>query len=193
MNREEFFDRFVNWSSDDVRRIQIAYWLSKDVHRTTQSRDSGERYFEHPRRVAAFLADRGYDDAEVIVLALLHDAIEDSTAPISIYRQLFGDDTARRLLLLSKKIPRFESFSGMVIDYHRKSCRRYFSEVAAADTYVRLVKICDRIDNVTTCDVWEEDRRRKYAEETKKYVLPIASLTDNRLYHVLVNAVSKIA
>ncbi len=56
MNRETFFDT-IHTLVDPSELIMVshAYWLAKQVHRE-QTRDSGERYFEHCRRVALNLA-----------------------------------------------------------------------------------------------------------------------------------------
>lgn len=183
MNRAQFFGLFSNNPLGDAALIQKAYWFSKETHRTTPNRDDGTRYFEHPRRVAVSLAEFGYQfDPNLITLALIHDTIEDTTAPLATYKALFGDEITSRLLILSKKIPKFESFSGMIIGHHKKDDNSYFHGIMQAELPVRLVKAADRLDNIRTCDVWPEERRFRYISETEEYLLPIAASADQRIY-----------
>ena len=77
MNRKQFFASLKeNVDATELRRIQAAYWIAKEAHRQ-QARDCGERYFEHPRRTASILIRHGVIDTHTILLALLHDTLED--------------------------------------------------------------------------------------------------------------------
>jgi (p)ppGpp synthase/HD superfamily hydrolase len=53
----------------------------------------GMPYVEHPMRVAALLAERGYGD-EVLAAALLHDVVEDSETTLDELREKFGGEVA---------------------------------------------------------------------------------------------------
>lgn len=58
MDRKEFLERVKGrFSGQDLERIAKAYWFAKAVHRG-QVRNTGERYFEHCRRVACKLLER---------------------------------------------------------------------------------------------------------------------------------------
>jgi Guanosine polyphosphate pyrophosphohydrolases/synthetases len=61
----------------DEALLNRAYVFGAKAH-ATQTRASGEPYFQHPLEVAAILTDLKLDDA-TIVTALLHDTIEDTT------------------------------------------------------------------------------------------------------------------
>jgi hypothetical protein len=58
---------------------------------------------------------------------------------------------------------------------------QYYATVAAAGRAPRIIKSCDRIDNLADFDQWEDARREKYNRETRTYVLPIARATDTRM------------
>jgi len=56
MNRKAFFEKVADIVKNDkahnyLQKIQRAYWLAKLAHKG-QTRDEGERYFEHCRKVA---------------------------------------------------------------------------------------------------------------------------------------------
>jgi hypothetical protein len=77
-NKDSFLDRLSERQWEDRETIMHAYDLSKIAHRNIY-RDSGERYFEHPRQVALILMDEcKISNPAIISTALLHDAMEDT-------------------------------------------------------------------------------------------------------------------
>ena len=81
-NRAMFIARLAKHTTNqsEIDTIMYAYDLSKAAHRP-QVRDTGERYFEHPRDgVIIMLDELNWYDMEAIVGFLLHDVGED--API---------------------------------------------------------------------------------------------------------------
>lgn len=78
-DHNSFIERFrLKATPDEIERINFAYDMAKYGHRN-QSRDSGERYFEHLRATAIILVDElGITDTEIIIAGLLHDMLEDN-------------------------------------------------------------------------------------------------------------------
>lgn len=94
IDRTSFFRMIGRRPIEEIEAIQDAYWMAKDGHRR-QRRDDGERYFEHPRRVAAILIHIGRQDTALIVTALLHDLVEDTLrTPSHHHRTLRRRDLA---------------------------------------------------------------------------------------------------
>lgn len=178
MNRNEFFELLGGMSFADLSEIQSAYWLAKNAHRMQPNRDSGERYFEHPRDVAVTLINRGIRNRSAIIKALLHDVIEDTNTPIQVILGLFGHDIWHSLAILSKYVPTFDPVTGQTIGRYKKTPEVYFNELFEASQEDRLVKLADRYQNMSTMDIWVPDRRTKYAMETRDHILPIAEITD---------------
>jgi len=178
MNRKQFFGMLQGMSAGELTQVQLAYWLAKNGHRL-QKRDSGERYFEHPRDVAISLIERGFNDMTTIVLALLHDSIEDTNTPPHIYVNLFGHDAWEHLFLLSKNIPVFDPITGQIVGTFKKPSDQYYDGIRNGPRCVRLVKIADRRHNMKSMgSSWPEERRIRYAKETADYLVPIAQQTD---------------
>lgn len=176
MNRDQFFHMLPPRSAQELEQIQWAYWLCKTAHRD-QFRDDGQRVFEHPRRSAISLIKNGYDDTETIVLIFLHDIFEDTTTPDKVVLNLFGATTCDRMMTISKNIPKFDPVTGELVGRVAKSIEEYFAKLACADLKVRLSKCADREDNLSDMKGFEIPRKRKYVDETREYIIPIARNT----------------
>lgn len=180
MNRIEFFGLLSGMSAGDLLQVQMAYWLAKNAHRPQAPRDNGERYFEHPRSVAVSLIERGFSDRDTVVLALLHDVLEDTNTPVHVIMELFGHEVWKGLSLLAKYIPIFDPVTGQVVYRYRKSLTEYYGELRdRAVRNVQLVKIADRYHNLQTMGSWAPERKQKYLDETREYILPIARKTES--------------
>ncbi len=164
-NREKFFARLREapasalFSSEDVARIEMAYDLAKYAHRA-QGRKDGERYFEHPRRVALWLID-GLElyDLPAMIAALLHDAYEDCPQYVAPEKaRILGGVEAERMLRLLSKVPK----EGYV-----DRLRRH------ADWKTLAIKLCDRYDNISSLDALPVEFQRKQIDETRDIYLPL--------------------
>lgn len=193
MNREHFFKELEkHLTHDELEKAQWAYFISKEAHRQ-QKRDGGERYFEHPRRVAYELMRRGVYDVNSICAALLHDTVEDTHVPTQMIERLFGKTVLRYVLLLSKITPTRDNITGFHTSYVKKPLDEYHTEIANGPREVRLIKLCDRLDNLRSImnSGWKIERKRRYIAETIKYFLPMAKETDEALYRALSRIVNK--
>jgi len=109
MDRSLYFSTLADrLNSDELLYVQRAYWLVKEAHRRQKRRLTGERFFEHVRRVSFMAAvDYGYCDGETAALGLLHDVVEDTFVPQSVIVNLFGQQMYGWILNVSKEIPNF--------------------------------------------------------------------------------------
>jgi GTP pyrophosphokinase len=183
MDRAEFFGQVgEQFGVSHLGRISEAYQLSKALHRP-QSRKTGERYFEHPRAVALILMDFAPATVDEIVMALLHDSIEDCYILPGIIGRLFGDRVMTGVAALTKcKI--MLSYDGEIqkIDV---SADDYWQGIREADRHVRRVKLADRLHNLRSMATLSESHQRKQIDETRMMILPIAYATDKRFYGAL--------
>lgn len=162
----------------DLKLVQNAYWFAKDVHRK-DIRDTGERYFEHCRRVALILMEeRNVYDAEIIATAFIHDCIEDTHAPPDVILSIFGSTVHEWAYTLSKTLPFFDELSGEVVRREKKDAKIYFAEIHHGPWQVRLLKCADRVDNLRSFGAWDAERKARYIQETEEYILPIAEQVD---------------
>ena len=157
MDRNEFFARVSDRPTVELARIQLAYWLAKNAHRP-YFRDTGERFFEHPRAVALSLIDHGYRSTDYVVRGLLHDVIEDTNTPLVVLVDLFGPEMWRSLETLSRYVPSFDPVTGQLTVRYKKTLDEYYAGIGAASDEVKLTKCADRLHNIKTCDTWEAER-----------------------------------
>jgi (p)ppGpp synthase/HD superfamily hydrolase len=183
MNRKEFFNTMAEYlNADELSYVQRMYWLVKEAHRKQSRRLTGERYFEHVRRVAFDVAmTYGYADAMHVALGLGHDIVEDCYVPTSVIVNLFGQEMYEDIIVLSKELPSFNPITGELVARAKRPDDEYYMTLTHADARPRRIKGCDRIDNVTDLSKWEEARRNKYKLETQNWVLPIVRITDLRM------------
>jgi (p)ppGpp synthase/HD superfamily hydrolase len=157
-NYSTFFERLQPYFAPSlVRRIELAYMLSKYAHRAQVRKEVDEhgdpvRYFEHVRRATLV----GLDLARIVrldttVALILHDTIEDTRLTPEIIEDCFGADVCGIVKVLSK-VPKdgyLERF------YCSTDWRPYFC------------KACDRLDNLQSLDQATPEFRRKQITETK--------------------------
>lgn len=185
MTRKLFFDRLRGLPAGDLLQIQLAYWLAKNAHRTQQPRDNGDRYFEHPRGVALILIDRNYRSKDMLTKALLHDVVEDTNTPPHVIVNLFTHDIWESLVRLSKYMPNFDPVTGQIQHRYKKSAEEYFAELSQGPKEDQLIKVADRLHNLRDCAPWSLERRKKYVDETKTYLVPMAQIVDPWFAHAL--------
>ena len=77
---------------DQVNRVKHAYFYAEQAH-TGQFRRSGEAYITHPLAVANILASIHMDHQSLMV-AMLHDVIEDTGISKRAIAEQFGETVA---------------------------------------------------------------------------------------------------
>lgn len=171
-NRDTFFRRvhqFVLPYHEDALLIAKTYQVSKDAFRG-KKRARGERYFEHCRAVALILMDVfGVYDPEVVMAALLHDAIEDCGYTREQIALTFGENVA--MLVDGVSIPEgnFANREDRMAAYHQK-----FLAAVAKDVRVLLIKLADRLHNLSTCHSLSREAQQKNVKETEEFYIPLA-------------------
>lgn len=182
-NRETFLQRIPGLSSEDQFLLEFAYDIAKEGHGyINQVRDSGERYFEHVRHVTLILIDDfGIRDISVLIPSLFHDLPED----VYIWKvpgritQVFGEIIGTRSHTLAK--PDKSKFSSK-----EDHLRFYFEQLKKVGWETCLIKIADRIHNLSSMSSgsWDSKRQEKYLIETKTYfkeLVDVVSAYDEHL------------
>ena len=148
--------------------LNKAYVYAMQKH-GEQKRASGDLYFAHPLEVAAILSKLKLDDATIVV-ALLHDTIEDTDATRAEIDQMFGHEIGAivegltkidRLNLVSKEKAQAENLRKLLL-------------AVSQDVRVLLVKLADRLHNMRTLHFVPEEKRKRIARETMDIYAPLA-------------------
>lgn len=152
----------------NAKQVQRAYEVARVCH-ANQFRESGEAYISHPLGVARLLADRGFDSLTVTA-ALLHDVLEDSEIELSELREQFGDEVAD----LVDGVTKLDRLAFHTREAAQAATLRKMLVAMASDIRVLVVKIADRLHNMTTLDALDERRRRRISQETLDIYAPLA-------------------
>ncbi len=146
-------------SPEDRSIIESAYAFSQQKHEG-QTRNSGEPYMTHALAVAQNCATFGMD-TETIVGALLHDVLEDTETTEEEIETLFGP----QVLFLVKGVTKLGKVKYGGRERHAESMRKFFVAMAE-DVRVLIIKLADRLHNVSTLEHVREDKQKRIALET---------------------------
>ncbi len=136
-----------------------------------QKRRSGDPYFTHPIAVAHILADWGAD-ADTIIAALLHDALEDTPLSEDEAEEEFGSDVMRMTVALTK-LDEEELFEKPTLDEEIETIRKLFTAMQE-DVRIIVIKLADKLHNMQTVEFLPEERQKAHAEATEKVFVRIA-------------------
>ena len=154
--------------ASDVKRVREAYRFADEAH-LGQFRASGEPYITHPIAVAGLCAEWKLD-AQAIMAALMHDAMEDCGVVKSELLERFGAPTAELVDGLTK----LDKLSFSTREESQAESFRKMLLAMARDVRVILVKLADRLHNMRTIDAVAADKRARIARETLDIYAPIA-------------------
>lgn len=161
-------DRLDYLSPDDVEQVRRAYRFADEAH-LGQLRNSGEPYITHPIAVAAQCAEWKLD-AQALMAALLHDAMEDCGVSKTDLIERFGAPVAElvdgltkldKLQFNTREEGQAESFRKMLL-------------AMARDVRVILVKLADRTHNMRTLEDAPREKWARISAETLEIYAPIA-------------------
>lgn len=130
------------------------------AHREHRRKYTNDPYIYHPMRVAGLVTLQEDADADWIAAAWLHDVLEDCEA---FYRDgitAFPEPVVhlvRELTNPSKKFPKLNRAA------RKKMDREHLANVSAP---AKIIKLCDRFDNLRELAAAPEDFIKVYVEES---------------------------
>lgn len=158
--------RRYKYSRREISLIQKALEFAKLVH-NGQQRVEGGFYVLHPIRVANILLhELSQMSSDMVCAALLHDVIEKSGISTRELKNNFNENVSHMVRQLSVD-PKVENSKAV-----------YVQQIANAGDGVRMIKLCDRLDNLRALRYQDNKTRiRRYTLETEKKYLPMAEKT----------------
>jgi GTP pyrophosphokinase len=151
---------------DKLVNLERAFLVAKEAH-NGQFRKSGEEYITHPVAVAAILAEFGLNEA-VIIAALLHDTVEDTSYSLAQLRKDFGDEIA----LLVDGVTKLDKLTyGPTAE--AETVRKMIVAMSR-DIRVLLIKLADRLHNARTWKFVSPESAERKARETLDIYAPLA-------------------
>lgn len=155
-------------SAADLAQVRQAYRFADEAH-LGQIRNSGEPYITHPIAVAAQCADWKLD-AQALMAALLHDALEDCSVTKIELIERFGSPVAELVDGLTK----LEKLHFNTREENQAESFRKMLLAMARDVRVILIKLADRTHNMRTLSDAPREKWSRIASETLDIYAPIA-------------------
>jgi (p)ppGpp synthase/HD superfamily hydrolase len=147
----------------DFELINKAISFAKEYH-AGQVRKSGEPFYTHPLEVAYIVSDYNLK-TEVIVTSILHDILEDTEATESMLAEVFGSRIAEMVDRLTR-----DRSDGSKLSVEQVLRNAWFQN----DKEVVLIKIVDRIHNISTVNYLSPEKQKEQVTETIKNFLIFA-------------------
>ncbi len=166
--KEEILAHMRSKKAEDVELVARAYDFGEEAHRP-QKRFSGDPYFLHVSNVAYTLAEMGMD-ANAIAAGLLHDTIEDANVSKEAIAETFNPDVA----FLVDGVTKLGHLKYRGLERHTESLRKLFI-ATSKDARVIIIKLADRLHNVSTLQFVPKEKQRRIALETLEIYAPIAN------------------
>ncbi|MGA1240009.1 MAG: RelA/SpoT family protein, partial [Ilumatobacteraceae bacterium] len=151
-----------------VSLINTAYEMARSAH-ANQNRSSGELYINHPIAVARIVADIGLDEVS-IVAALLHDAVEDTEITISDVESNFGSEVSA----IVDGVTKLERLQFDSKEAQQAATMRKMLVAMARDLRVLMIKLADRLHNMSTIAAVPHEKQQRVAQETLDIYAPLA-------------------
>jgi GTP diphosphokinase / guanosine-3',5'-bis(diphosphate) 3'-diphosphatase len=153
-------------------RFQLLLWpINKSsaakwhVHQRRKG-PAKEPYINHLLEVATLVADAtGGTDTNLVIAALLHDAIEDCEVPRELIAEAFGDDVASIIQEVTddKTLPKQVRKDEQVKTASKKSLRAKLLKLADKTSNLRAVAVSPPAD-------WSVRRKKAYVDWSRELV-----------------------
>lgn len=174
MKKHDVLDHATpHYDEDQLFELEHAITFATKAH-TGQKRKSGEPYIVHPLSVADTLIDWGMD-MDTVIGGVLHDTVEDTDATLEEIENLFGHDVA---FLVDGVTKVSQARAGMRnLESYLPQTTDNLSKLLIAvsqDVRVIIIKLADRLHNLSTLQFMPPDKQQKIARESLEVFGPMA-------------------
>jgi len=156
-------------SAIDELQLKKVYRFAEQKHQG-QLRQTGKKYITHPLFVASILAGWSLDQAS-LEAALLHDLPEMSNVTIKEIETLFGEEVGK-LVEGVNRVGKVKLRGSQNIEF-LENLRKMFVAMAQ-DIRVVLIRLADRLHNMSTLDAVPLSKQKRIAIETLEIYAPLA-------------------
>jgi len=161
-------ERLDYLSASDIELVRRAYRYADEAH-LGQLRNSGEPYITHPIAVAVQCTEWKLD-AQALMAALLHDAMEDCGVTKIDLIERFGAPVAELVDGLTK----LDKLQFHTREENQAESFRKMLLAMARDVRVILIKLADRTHNMRTMGDMPRTKWARISAETLEIYAPIA-------------------
>lgn len=154
-------------SQQNFEIVKLAFNQMVLAH-NQQRRKSGDFYIIHPVQACSILAEMKLD-TETLAACLLHDVPEDTEFTIEDLGNLFSPE----IVFLVSGVTKLSIIKYRENDIYAKNIQRLIIAMNQ-DLRVILIKLADRIHNLTTLDALKPEKAKRIALESLEIYVPIA-------------------
>lgn len=165
---QDIIDIMRSKEQKDIELVRRTYDFAEHAHHG-QKRYSGDDYFVHVAGVGFTLAEMGMD-ATTIAAGLLHDTVEDAHVSGEDIEREFG----KEIRFLVDGVTKLGKLKYHGVERHVESLRKLFVSTAK-DLRVIIIKLADRLHNVSTLKHVPKAKQHRIALETLEIYAPIAN------------------
>lgn len=160
----------INYLPVDERGIVMQACMFGDIAHIKDKRKSGEPYITHPIAVAEIMA--GFRmDKDTIIAGILHDTVEDTEVTPEILTDFFGETVTALVDGVTKlKSSHMNKQESQAATFHK------ILTATLADPRVLLIKLSDRLHNMSTLDAVKPEKQKRTAKETLDFYVPFARI-----------------
>jgi (p)ppGpp synthase/HD superfamily hydrolase len=181
--KSKFLKEIKFFDKEDQELILKALDLAEKGHRG-QERDGGIPYIIHPVRASIHLLEKvKIKNKDLVCAVLLHDVLEDTDIDEIKLKKLFGE----KILILVQAVTR-KRLENETREEKIRSKQEKIKKIAQATKEVRIIKLCDVLDNKLSQDFIPKGHpsRKKFKRWNREFrrYLPIAKKTNNNLYNI---------
>ncbi len=153
---------------EEMQLLRQAFEFAHEAHHN-QLRKTGEPYIIHPIAVAKIAASELQLGAAPVCAAFLHDVVEDTPCTNERIREIFGDDVAFLVRIVTKQKKQKYAMSKQLDNFKQMLDSMHY------DIRAILIKLADRLHNMRTLDSMRPDKQMKIAGETDYFYAPLAN------------------
>ena len=160
-------------STDDLVRITRAFSIAMKAHAGNFRDESQvEPFIHHPLKVALVITEElNMHRVDLVCAALLHDVARKDDGDL---KKDFGEDISN--IISSATIP------NVLTEDREKTLTQYFDAMAKNPVLTRYLILADRLENIRALrNNRHKNKILRYKEETQRFILPIAEITDEKL------------
>ncbi len=157
----------LNLKNGESNLIKKAYDFALSAHKD-QKRAGGEPYFNHVCAVAQTVSELKLD-VKAIAAAFLHDSVEDTPVTLKDIKNEFGEEIA----FLVEGLTKLDKIKYNQDAWQIENLRKMFLSMAQ-DIRVVIIKLADRLHNMSTLKEMPPEAQTRIAKETMEIYAPIA-------------------
>ncbi|MBW6441887.1 HD domain-containing protein [Patescibacteria group bacterium] len=166
MEKDYSLKQFLSELGTKNERIVSAFKFAFKVHKN-QYRKSGEPYVQHCLEVYKLLLNWGVKNEDLLISAILHDVLEDSSSTVNDLLGLFGEGVA--YLVESVTELDIDNINNKDLETLRKIIRD-----SVINPRVAVLKIADRYHNLNTLQYMPGIKRQNKAKESLEVYAKLA-------------------